>query len=463
MSKSPAKAHSFAGKRVHVIGLGRYGTGREVARVLASRGASVTVSDVKPAAELSSEIQALQGTDVVIETGADAYREIEEADLAVPSPGVPLDIPPLLRAAQRGVRVVGEIEIAWWISKCPIIAVSGTKGKSTTTALIGEILKDEGKTVLVGGNIGRPLIGLADQAPTDALLVTEVSSFQLEATHHFRPKVAVLLNLSPDHLDRHRTMADYRRAKSKLLANQHPDDVVVINRDDPEAWGLAELTAATVMPFSLSQAVPEGADLTDGWLRVRGRPVCREGQVRLRGKHNRSNVLAALAAAQAAGAGLDVAARTVEHFEGLEHRLEVVDVIDGVTFVNDSQATTPEAAVAALEAFSKHVVLIAGGRPKVRDFGALAKAAANRGADLVLIGEAAEMIAEAAREAGVANIHVAVDLADAVARAYERARPGDVVLLSPACASFDMFESMAERGRTFKSLMAEMAANKGID
>lgn len=463
MSESLAEARSFAGKRVHVIGLGPYGTGREVARVLASRGASVTASDAKPAAELSSEIEALEGTDVVIETGADAYRGIEEADLAVPSPGVPLDIPPLLRAAEHGVDVVSEVEVAWWIARCPIIAVTGTKGKSTTTALIGEILRDEGKTVLVGGNIGRPLIGVADRAPAHALLVTEVSSFQLEATRDFRPKVAVLLNVSPDHLDRHRTMADYRSAKAKLLANQHSDDVAVVNRDDPQAWGLAGLARAEVRPFSLSQPSPEGADLAEGWLRVRGRPVSRETQVRLRGKHNLSNALAALAAAEASGASLELAGQTLEQFEGLEHRLEVAGMVGGVIFVNDSQATTPEAAAAALEAFGEHVVLIAGGRPKVHDFDALGKAAAKRGADLVVIGEAADAIAAAAREARVPSIQPATNLADAVRRAAERARPGDVVLLSPACASFDMFESMAERGRAFKSLVAEMAANKGTN
>ncbi len=463
MSESLAEARNFAGKRVHVIGLGPYGTGREVARVLASRGASVTASDTKPAAELSSEIEALEGTDVVIETGADAYRGIEEADLAIPSPGVPLDIPPLLRAAEHGVDVVSEVEVAWWIARCPIIAVTGTKGKSTTTALIGEILREEGKTVLVGGNIGRPLIGLADRAPAHSLLVTEVSSFQLESTRDFRPKVAVLLNLSPDHLDRHHTMADYRSAKAKLLANQQSDDVAIINRDDSEAWRLAGLARAEVVPFGLSQPIPEGADLTGGWLRVKGRPVCRETQVRLRGKHNLSNALAALAAAEASGASLELAPQSLEQFEGLEHRLEVAGVVGGVIFVNDSQATTPEAAAAALEAFGEHVVLIAGGRPKVHDFDALGAATAKRGADLVVIGEAADAIAAAARQAGVPNVQAAADLADAVRRATRKARPGDVVLLSPACASFDMFDSMAERGRAFKSLVADMAANKGTN
>ncbi len=456
-----ARKLSFVGKRVHVIGLGAYGTGRELARVLASRGASVTVSDIKPAAELSGEIRALQGTGVAIRTGADAYRGMEQADLVIPSPGVPLDAPPLLHAAKHGAQVVSEIEVASWIAPCPIIAVSGTKGKSTTTSLIGELLKEEGKTVLLGGNIGRPLIGLADIAPPEALLVTEVSSFQLEATESFRPKVAVLLNVSPDHLDRHRTMAAYRAAKAKLFANQQPDDFAVVNREDPEAWDLAGLTRAAVLPFSVSRPLPEGADLSEGWLRVKGRPVCQAAQVRLRGTHNLANVLAALGAAEAAGGALERAAEVIAHFDGLEHRLETVDVIDGITFVNDSQATTPGAAVAALESFPGHVVLIAGGRAKVQDFSSLAEAAAKRAVDLVVIGEAAEAIATAAREAGAPSVQLAADLSEAVRRARQKARSGDVILLSPGCASFDMFSDMAERGRIFKDLVAEMAENKG--
>ncbi len=461
MSTSAATTRSFAGMRVHVIGLGRYGTGREVARVLAERGASVIVSDVKSAAELADEIEALQQTGVTIETGDDAYRGIDEADLIVPSPGVPLDIPPLLRAAKRDVEIVSEIEIAYWIAPCPIIAVSGTKGKSTTTALIGEILRQEGKKVLVGGNIGRPLVSLADRAASDEMLVSEVSSFQLEASRSFRPKVAALLNLLPDHLDRHHTMVEYRSAKARLLVNQQPHDTAVLNQDDPEAWAMADLTRALVVPFSVSSPAPQGADIAGGWLRVQGRPVCPEDTVRLRGRHNLSNVLAALAAARSAGASLDRAAETLEGFEGLEHRLEVAAVIDGVTFVNDSQATTPDAAVAALRAFPEHVVLIAGGRAKVPNFKRLGRTIAECKADLIVMGEAAEQIAAAARAAGVTSIARAADLSEAVRLAHRTARRGDLVLLSPACASFDMFPNMAERGRAFKALVADVAEHEG--
>jgi UDP-N-acetylmuramoylalanine--D-glutamate ligase len=461
MMETGRRREELAGKRVHVIGLGAYGTGRETARVLAARGARVTVSDAKPAEELSAEIEALKGTGVVVLTGSEAYLGIEESELVVPSPGVPLTIPALLRAREAGARIVSEIEVAFWLARCPILAVTGTKGKSTTTALLGELLRDEGKKVRVGGNIGRPLIALADRAGEDEILVAEVSSFQLESTESFRPRVAVLLNLFADHLDRHADMAEYTAAKARIFANQESEDAAVINRGDKAAWALRERTRARVVPFSLDGAQPEGADVTGGWLRVERGEVCREGDVRLRGRHNLANALAALAAARCLGASLERAGETLARFEGLEHRLEPAGVVGGVTFINDSQATTPESAVVALEAFPEHVVLIAGGRPKVHDFAKLGSAMAKSGADLVVIGEAADEIAAAARAAAVKSIVRAGDLREAVERAFRRARPGDVVLLSPACASFDMFANMAERGRAFKGIAAELAAEEG--
>jgi len=451
----------FTGKQVHVIGLGAYGTGRAVARALSARGAHVTVSDIKPASALAAEIAALKDTGVTIQTEADAYRGIEQADLIVPSPGVPLDIPPLLRARARGISVVSDIEVAFWIAPCPIIAVTGTKGKTTTTALIGELLRDAGENALVGGNIGRPLIALAEKAQPEHILVAEASSFQLEATDRFRPRVAVLLNLFPDHLDRHPTVDAYRDAKAKVFANQTAEDTAIINRDDPEAWRLKDLTRARVMPYSSARPAPEGADLAEGWLRVSGEPICPAEAIQLPGPHNVGNVLAALAAASAAGASLQRAAETVSQFQGLEHRLETVADIRGVTFVNDSQATTPEAAIAALHSFDRHIVLIAGGHAKVSDFSQLAEAVSRRRASLIVLGEAAEEIAAAGEAAGLRDIARASDLDGAVRIAFDRAKAGDVVLLSPACASFDMFENMAARGRAFKQAVQQLATKKG--
>jgi len=453
----------FAGQHVHVIGLGSWGTGVAVARVLAARGATVTVSDIKSADALAGEIAALADTGVTIHTGEAAYRGLEQADLVVLSPGVPPDIPPLLRARARAVEVVGEIEVAYWIARSPILAVTGTKGKTTTATLIGELLKDAGREAMVVGNIGRPMISAAASADPDAVLVSEVSSFQLETTESFRPRVAVLLNLFPDHLDRHVSLDSYREAKARIFANQHSDDCAVINRDDPEAWPLRERTQARLIPYSLEQVQPDGADLDSGWLRVRGQRVCRADAVKLRGRHNLSNALAALAAAQAIGAPLNAAQDTLQRFEGLEHRLEAAGTIGGVLFINDSQATTPQAAIAGLQSFVQPVVLIAGGRPKVHDFDSLVEVIAHRGASLVAIGEAAAEIAAAAQKAGVDNVLKAQDLPEAVRLAYERAQPEGVVLLSPACASFDMFENMAERGRAFKQAVWELAQRERTD
>ncbi len=451
----------FSGQRVHVIGLGALGTGRAVARVLAARGAQVTVSDAKPAAALAEEIASLADTGATVLTGEEAYRGLEEADLIVPSPGVPLQLPPLLRARERGVRIVAEIEVAYWLAPCPIIAITGAKGKTTTTALLGELLRDAGVAAHVGGNIGRPLIELAAAAAPGDLLVAEVSSFQLEATERFRPRVAALLNLFPDHLDRHETMEAYGAAKARIFANQEPEDAAVIGRDEPGAWALRACTKARVLPFSLAAPAPEGADLEDGWLRVAGRRICPASALRLRGRHNLGNALAALALAQAAGASLERAEETLRRFPGVEHRLEMVAMAGRVLFVNDSQATTPAATIAALEAFEEPVALIAGGRAKVHDFTELAQTAARREVILVLIGEAAAEIEAAAQAAGVKQVVRAETLPEAVQRAYRAVAPEGVVLLSPACASFDMFVNMSARGRVFKEAVREIAAGEG--
>jgi len=469
---------------VHVIGLGEYGTGRAVARALWRRGARVTVSDIKPAEEVAGEVEGLKDTDVMVLTGEEAYRGIEDAEVVVPSPGVPLDIPPLQRARAAGAEIISDIEVGYLLARGPILAVTGTKGKTTTTTLIGELLREAGISALVGGNIGSPLVAVVEEAGAAAaaggrdpalqrhVLVAEVSSFQLEATRRFRPRVAVLLNLFADHLDRHLDVAAYREAKAKVFANQQPGDSAVIARDDAEAWALRERTQARVWPFSLQEPQPSGADMGDGWLRVEGERVCLASAVRLRGRHNLANVLAALAAAKAIGAPLDRAGQTVARFPGVEHRLEVVGSVRGVMFVNDSQATTPQATIAALEAFDERVTLIAGGRTKVHDFRELGEVMARRGARLVVIGEAAEELAEAAGRAGVAEVVRADALPAAVKTAYALTRPGahlagaggrgpapqrgEVVLLSPACASFDMFHDMAERGRVFKAVVQEL-------
>jgi len=449
---------NFAGLKVHIIGLGSLGTGQACARVLAGRGAQIEISDCKPEKELTDQISALSGLPITFHLGEEAYSNIEQAELIIPSPGVPLDIPPLQRARAAGIPVVSEIEAAYWIAPCPIIAVSGTKGKTTTTTLIGRLLEAAGRPVLVGGNIGTPLIQLAAEATPDHLLVAEVSSFQLEGTRDFHPHIAVFLNFFADHLDRHPDLASYWQAKTKLFANQEREDYAVLNFDDVALRHLVGQVKSQVVFFAVDHSAQ--VEVRDGFLRLCGRSLCPTDKVRLRGKHNLCNVLAALAAVWCAGAGLEKAEKVLADFRGVANRLEEVAVVEGVTFINDSQATIPEAAQVALEAMDAPAILIAGGRPKVKDFSALAGAVAQKAKALILIGEAAEMIASAAKQAGFSSIQQAATLPEAVQTAFSLARPGEIILLSPACASFDMFTNMAHRGEVFRQAVRALEAER---
>jgi len=447
----------------YVVGLGEYGTGRAVADALVSMGLRVTAADVKPAGELGKQIAALPAQ-VSLELGDDAYRTLLNHDLVIISPGVPPDLPVLTQARERGIEVIGELELAYRITSAPFIAVTGTKGKTTTTALIGRLLQEAGRHALVGGNIGTPIIEHALCAEPDDLLVTEVSSFQLETTRDFRPHVAVLLNFWPDHLDRHPDLRAYWAAKRRIFARQDEDDWAVLNFDDPEVRPLADEVRAQVVPFSRVEPLGRGV-YVDGDRIVAAPPVTPDWRViapvaalRLRGRHNLENALAALAAAGAAGADLDAARRTLESFEGAPNRLEEVATVAGVTFINDSQATNPTAVERGLEAMGEPIVLIAGGRAKVPDFTDLGRAVAGRVRALIVIGEAGPAIAAAAQAAGLAEVDRAETLEQAVQAAFRIAHPGDVVLLSPACASFDMFRNMAHRGEVFRSAVAALAA-----
>jgi len=444
----------FAGLRVHIIGLGSLGTGQACARVLAARGARVEISDCKPKTELAEQLAALARLPITFHLGERAYEDIEKAELVIPSPGVPLDIPALQKARANGILVVSEIEVAYWISLCPIIAVTGTKGKTTTTTLIGRLMRAGGQPVLVGGNIGAPLVEQAHLAGPRHLLVAEVSSFQLEAIRDFRPRVAVFLNFFADHLDRHPHLRGYWEAKAKLFLNQEEEDYAILNFDDSALRAFAGRLKSRVVSFALQG--PAQAEIGDGFLRLGGEPVCSLEKVRLRGSHNLYNVLAALAAVQAAGISLQSAEEVLSRFRGLENRLEEVAVIDGITFINDSQATIPQAAEMALEAMDAPTVLIAGGRPKVSDFSSLAETIARKAKALILIGEAAGAISSAARQAGVSSIYEAPDLPEAVRAAFSLARRGEIVLLSPACASFDMFANMAHRGEVFRQAVRDL-------
>jgi UDP-N-acetylmuramoylalanine--D-glutamate ligase len=442
--------NDFSGKRVYVIGLGAKGTGRATAQVLARRGARVTVADMKAAPELAGEIAALPSS-VTLEVGDRAYAGIEAADLVVISPGVPPEIEPLRRARARGIPVVAEIEVAYRLARAPIVAITGTKGKTTTTALLGRLLADPGREALVGGNIGVPLIALADRAEADDILVAEVSSFQLEMIDTFRPRVAAVLNFFPDHLDRHPDLDAYWRAKMRIFENQTPQDAAVLNLDQEALLPLRSGLRACLFGFS-QRGAPEAAVSVRGGEIVAGdSAVCPVAAVRLRGRHNVDNALAALACMVALGVPTGRAASTLAEFQGVPNRLEEVGVVAGVTFINDSQATTPAAVEVALAAIEEPIILIAGGRPKVPDFGPLGALIARRVKALVTLGEAGPALATAARAAGLAAVTQAATLDEAVRAAFQQASPGEVALLSPACASFDMFRNMEHRGEVFRA------------
>ena len=455
------------GKEAHIIGMGAKGTGRACAQVLSRLGARITISDEKTPDVLAPEIAKLGAMSVRLQLGpAAAYRDLARADLIVPSPGVPLAIAPIQQARAAGVPVVSEIELAYRLSRAPIIAITGTKGKTTTTTLIGLLLDALGQPAQVGGNIGRPLIELAESAGADALLVAEVSSFQLEAVEEFRPRVAVFTNLYPDHLDRYaQSMELYFAAKLHIFARQTAEDRAVINVDLPESARVAAATRARVIPVSTAARQPGGVYLADGEIisEVQGRPVrvLPRAAIRLRGAHNLANVLQATAAVAALGLPVEqVAARVLADFRGVPNRLEEVAAIDGVAFYNDSQGTTPMAVRMALQAFAETPpVLIAGGRAKITDFAELGRDIARYARALIVIGEAARSIADATRAAAADfSIQTAETLPEAVRVAFALARPAGVVLLSPACASFDMFRNMEHRGEVFRQAVAELVS-----
>jgi UDP-N-acetylmuramoylalanine--D-glutamate ligase len=434
-------------KRALVLGFRR--TGQAVARVLAARGVAVTVADARAAAELGVDESAWPG--VTLRLGDDGAAAVADADLVVPSPGVPRTSPALAAAVRRGVPVAGEIELAARLLGCPIVAITGTNGKSTTTTLVGLALARAGRRVFTGGNLGTPLIDAVDARPEVA--VAEVSSFQLEWVERFRPHVGCLLNVTPDHLDRHASFAEYRDTKARLFARQDASDFAVVNRDDPEAWAAAAIGRAFRVPFGTGP-LPVGAFAAAGVLVLRLPEAGEErydlGRTRLAGRHNVENMLAAVAAARLAGTPAAAVQTAIDTIEPLPHRLALVAERGGVAWWDDSKATNVGAAVKSLESFAGPVVLLVGGLGKGGDYEPLARAAAGKVRLAVVFGAARAEIAAALADADV-PVEAATSLEGAVAAAAAAARHGDAVLLAPACASFDMFTDYAARGRAFRA------------
>jgi UDP-N-acetylmuramoylalanine--D-glutamate ligase len=449
------------GKKVLVIGAGRSGVA--ASRFLAARGALVVLNDRKGFIDWSNDALALKGEDGVVKllTGDVPSWLLDQMELVVVSPGVPTRSIPVRYAERAGVQVIGEVELAWRFLRGRVVGITGTNGKTTTTALVGELLKDAGIPAQVGGNIGTPLVSLVDSSRDDGWTVAELSSYQLETIDEFRPTVALVLNLMPDHMDRYETLADYGAAKHRIFRNQTSSDVAILNADDPVVSSWASGLEAHVTLFSTERELDEGLFLRGRELVARTwsgeRVLMTRDEMQLKGMHNVQNTLAALAAGLACGASPNSMRETVRRFEPVEHRLERVAEVGGVTFYNDSKATNVDAAVKAVEALSDEpgrIVLILGGRGKNAPYAPLAPLVERKARALVLIGEDADRI-EAELKSHAHTLR-ATDMADAVRRAYKAAEPGDAVLLAPACASFDMFTSYEHRGRAFKEEVARL-------
>jgi UDP-N-acetylmuramoylalanine--D-glutamate ligase len=455
--RGPAYRRWLAGKTVSVVGLARSGVA--AARLVHRVGGRVLASDAAERGALVADARALEREGCQLWTGGHPDEAFAGADLVVVSPGVPLTLPALVRVRARGVPIVGELELAWRAMEADVVAITGTNGKTTTTALTGELLRAQARPVLVGGNIGTPLSEHALDFPADGLAVAEVSSFQLESTALFRPRVAAVLNITPDHLDRHGTFDRYVEAKARILANQTDADCAVLNADDAGAASLAGRARGRVLWTSRLRRDLPGVFVDDGGIAARldGRvePICALADIALRGRHNVDNVLVAAACALWTGMAPAAIRRGIAAFRAVAHRIERVREADGVTYYNDSKGTNVDSTIKALESFTEPIVLIAGGKGKGQDFSPLVDAARGRVRHAVLIGADRGQLRAPLARAGAA-IEEAPSMEQAVRAARHAARPGDVVLLSPACASFDMFQNFEHRGDVFKAAVMRL-------
>ncbi|HVJ04032.1 MAG TPA: UDP-N-acetylmuramoyl-L-alanine--D-glutamate ligase [Candidatus Saccharimonadales bacterium] len=445
------------GKRVLVVGLGKSGVAS--ALFLASRGARVTVSDAKSEDQLRTEIPALLDRGITVETGKHGERTFRDQDLIVVSPGVPGNVDPLQHARRLGIPVIGEIELTARFLQGNIVAITGSNGKTTTTTLTGEIIASGGRKTLVGGNIGTPAITFVEQSSADTWVVLEISSFQLESIETFRPHISAILNVTPDHLDRHGSMENYIAAKTRIFENQTADDFAILNSDNEICRGLAAGLKPQVLWFSRQHSVERGAFVQGSKIVYRNGSeveIMPVSEIALKGAHNVENVLAAVAIGMAAGVEPSSIRRAVKDFRAVEHRLEYVATLRGVQYYNDSKATNVDATIKALESFPANIHLILGGKDKGNDYSELAPLIAERVKRVYTIGAAAAKIES---QIGTAvPVISAQTLESAVRKAADLATEGDIVLLAPACASFDQFPNYEERGKVFKELVQSLAA-----
>jgi len=443
------------GKRVLVVGMGKSGIAS--ALFLADQGARVAISDTKSEEELHHEIPQLLDRGIQVETGYQGERLFKEQQLIVISPGVPYDVPQLVQARRAGIPVIGEIELAARYLKGAIVAITGSNGKTTTTTLVGEIIAAGARKALVGGNIGTPAISFVDEATDDTWIVLEVSSFQLETIESFHPRIAVVLNVTPDHLDRHRTFENYAAAKARIFENQTSADFTVLNADDATCVAMAAKTKASLYWFSRQHTVERGAFVRDEnifWIDAgHEQGIMPVSEIGLKGAHNVENILGGVCAGMLAGIAPTDIRRAVAAFKAVEHRLEYVSTVAGVAYYNDSKATNVDATIKALESFPGRIHLILGGKDKGSDYSVLNSLLAQRVKRVYTIGAAAAKIESQIQ--GVPLVSCGT-IDNAVRQASERATEGDIVLLAPACASFDQFVSYEHRGRVFKDLVKQL-------
>lgn len=441
-------------KNVLLVGLAK--TGVSTIKKLNKLGANIIVNDIKPKEKLEGIIEEIDNLDNIEYVLGKHLENIENIDLTIVSPGVPLELPFIEKIKSKGIKIIGEVELAYKLSKnSTFIGITGTNGKTTTTSLVGEMFKKANKDTYIVGNIGNPVIDTVDLIDENSYLVTELSSFQLESIEDFKPKVSTIINITEDHLNRHHTMENYINAKARVFKNQDKTDFTILNYDDSIVRDLGKNSNGNVLYFSIKEEVKQGAYLDKNnniVIKVDGEELVlmNKSELSLPGNHNLENAMSAILMAYVLNIDTDVIIDTLRTFKGVEHRLEFVTNKDGIMFVNDSKGTNPDSTIKAITSYEKPIVLIAGGYEKQSDFTEMIKYATKNVKALVLLGQTADKIATTAKEHGINNISKVEDMEAAVKKAYEIAESGDVVLLSPACASWDMYPNFEARGLDFK-------------
>lgn len=448
----------FSGKTVLIVGLARSGVA--AAQVLVKSGAQVLANDIKDETQLDEKIKLLSAVGAKLYLNMPPDRLVSQADFIVISPGVPIDSPFVEIARKSGKEVISEVELAYRLCKAPIIAITGTNGKTTTTALTGEILRFSGFTTHVVGNIGIPFVSKVHEIMAQDIVVAEISSFQLEAIRFFRPFASAVLNITEDHLNRHKTFENYIAAKARIFENASNSDYVVLNADDDRVSELSRRINSKVLFFSRKKELNRGAWLEKGIITVNlddGKvPICHIDELLIPGEHNIENALAAVLLCSIAKAPYNDIVRALKRFRGVEHRIELVECIRGIAFYNDSKGTNPDASIKAIKAMKGQTVLIAGGMDKGSSFDELVNAFGSTVTHLVVLGETAEKIAKTAKKAGFERVSRVNTLEEAVLCASKAVSPEGNVLLSPACASWDMFIDYEHRGRVFKDSVRKL-------